>query len=647
MASIQRRGRGSRAITTATHEPARRPATPSRNAHWDQEPLLDKDALVAFAAEATAALRRESSALAKLRRPSPFFAILCSLLSDVEERLENAASVTESKVSELLATLERLAKWPKPFKAPTRPFDRNAYSRLIHILGDSSQLARSCIKTLAEDPRAVNDRQKFQKAFKAFANVKLGPRGPKLSELTRSSAESESNSNSATAQCLQKLYWTLCQLCRCSLAVGGGGFKANVVVDYEARPAVADDGVIIESFFLHRHHTGNNETGEWKETRIQVLLDQYDIEDSDNTKTRVLRSARGDKKISDFCKLLQSQELGCLKLRASSGGLFDDGIELSRDGISLQAPSVSLARVLASASLNKDSQRKLLLSYLLAKAVWQFYDSDWIAEAWSKQEVQFMQQRIDKLQNKVLLNYRPFISAEFRDDAPPQGAPSLEGYGVVAKTPKGTHIFPKILALGITLLEIELGEGIENRYAREFLDADGRPRANAAHMTAGDFITSDKWKAQKKVYLPVRQAIEICVKPDTGQLGTDPARVRENLHRCVVAPLGALFGMAYDCDGCPEKFDPGPMNFESSDEPCDDIYSVPGSAHMRETSGSPNSPSAQQLVSLRNQSRARETANFSAMRIKSRRIPGNTNKPRNGFIRSKGCERNTKLALAP
>lgn len=282
MASVHRRD-GSCIAPTDT--PARRP--PSRNAYCGQEPLPDKDALVAFAADATAALRRKSSALAKLRRPSPFFAILSSLLSDVEGRLERVASLTELRVSELLATLERLAKalsflfhhisvsltvllqWPKPFKAPTRPYDRNAYPTLVLILGDSPQLARSCIKTLAEDPGAINDRQKFQKAFKAFANVKPTPRGSEVSELTKTSAESKLDSNSDT-QCLQQLYWTLCQLCRCSLAVGG--FKANVWVDY-LTSAGADD-VTIDSYFLHCHHTGNGETGEWRETQIRVLLNR-------------------------------------------------------------------------------------------------------------------------------------------------------------------------------------------------------------------------------------------------------------------------------------------------------------------------------------------------------------------------------------
>ncbi|USP74754.1 S8 family peptidase [Curvularia clavata] len=277
------------------------------------------------------------------------------------------------------------------------------------------------------------------------------------------------------------------------------------------------------------------------------------------------RSAQSGTKVLDFCKLLRSQELGCLRLDASSGCLFDQGIELSlrEDGISLQAPSVSLERVLGLKSLQNEIQRKLLLSYLLAKAAWQFYDSDWMAEAWSKHEVQFMRQRLGNLQNKAILNYRPFILVEFQDDAP--RTPSLQGRNAMGETVRRTHIFPKILALGITLLEIELGEGIEKRYPREFLDADGRPRANADHLTAGDFISSEEWKGRNKTMKFVKQAIEICVKPDTGLLGTDPVHVRENLHRYVVTPLRNLFDMMYDCGGCPENFDPGPMNFEPSD----------------------------------------------------------------------------------
>jgi hypothetical protein len=106
MASLTRRGRGK----PQNPPPAHRPATPSRNLQSDQELPLDKDALVAFAVKATAALREESSSLAKQSKPSPFFTVLSSQLSDIEGRLDKAASLTESRVSRLLVDLERLAK---------------------------------------------------------------------------------------------------------------------------------------------------------------------------------------------------------------------------------------------------------------------------------------------------------------------------------------------------------------------------------------------------------------------------------------------------------------------------------------------------------------------------------------------------------
>jgi hypothetical protein len=105
-------GRGPEALTrsSAASPQALRPATPSRNLQCDQKVPIDKDALVAFAVKATIALREESSFLAKQPKPSPFFPVLSSQLSDVEGRLDRTASLTEPRVSRLLVDLERLAK---------------------------------------------------------------------------------------------------------------------------------------------------------------------------------------------------------------------------------------------------------------------------------------------------------------------------------------------------------------------------------------------------------------------------------------------------------------------------------------------------------------------------------------------------------
>lgn len=447
---------------------------------------------------------------------------------------------------------------------PTKPANRSSYPSLVQLINNNEPKTRACIRRLAESSEAIHARKKCQRALKAFANVKAAPRGPEILELTKTTEKTD-NTNNEAREGLQALYWTLCQLCQCAHSICGAGFKANVVVGYQAL-SKADDCLMVESFFLHNHTESNGHRGEWKETQIKVLHDQRSGQDLTDVKPRAVRFVQTGSCVLDFCKLISSQELGRLRLQVSGGHLFDDGLDFSsrKDGISLKPPSVSLASVLASASLGNDSQRKLLLSYLLAKAVWEFYDSDWIAEAWSKHEIHFMRQRVDTMQHKILLNYRPFISADF-------GGSVISGGDANTETSRRSHIFPKILALGITLLEIELGEPLEQHYASEYLDANGQPRANANHMAAGDFITSNTWKSRKKVYRPIRQAIDICVKPDISQLGTDPSQVRKNFYGRVVVPLRTFFGLAFDCDGCPENFDPGPISFDGVGQQNDDI----------------------------------------------------------------------------
>ena len=47
----------------------------------------------------------------------------------------------------------------------------------------------------------------------------------------------------------------------------------------------------------------------------------------------------------------------------------------------LEMPSVSLSTILRKQKL--DEETKLLLAYLISKAVWQFYNSEWMNECWT------------------------------------------------------------------------------------------------------------------------------------------------------------------------------------------------------------------------------------------------------------------------
>lgn len=231
----------------------------------------------------------------------------------------------------------------------------------------------------------------------------------------------------------------------------------------------------------------------------------------------------------------------------SSSGLRVDNPKVPEIGLrfALDSPSVSLADVLHSVELEKDKFRRLLLSYLLSKAVWQFYTSELAPGNWTKHAVQFMKQE------RNLLDNRPFVRAEF------EALVSSTDVGRLADPRRSTHIFPKVLALGVLLLEIELGKGIESYICATNRDENDDPKDNAIHITVGEIIKSDVWTKRiksRKTYDVVDKAINICVRPDTTQLGTQPAQVQQRLYDSVVVMLETMLRMMHP--------DFGPLDLE-------------------------------------------------------------------------------------
>lgn len=271
-------------------------------------------------------------------------------------------------------------------------------------------------------------------------------------------------------------------------------------------------------------------------------------------------------KITELCTLVRDRDPSLVKLSASNNGLFREGVELPGEPrISLRAPSVSLARLLSSASMRTDEQRRLLLSYLLAKAVWEFYDLDWMTEYWTKDAVHFMRLHLDGLasqQRMAPLSHQPFILTDLRSSTPRAG---MSPQTAAERNSGRTHILPKVLALGIMLLEIEFGRPVPG--SEESPDVNDKQRANAAHIAASNFLNSPEWKARRKrAPLPLVEAIEICVKPDTSRL--DPNRMRDSLYAAVVWPLDNLFSTMWLSGGQrPEAFTLDPIDFTETGAP--------------------------------------------------------------------------------
>lgn len=85
-----------------------------------------------------------------------------------------------------------------------------------------------------------------------------------------------------------------------------------------------------------------------------------------------------------FCSYISSQdESGAFVLHLSAAGeklFFQEAKDPLRQW-ELQSPSISLGRILESVSTNDLSNKmKEVLSWLLAKSVWQYYSSPWMYE---------------------------------------------------------------------------------------------------------------------------------------------------------------------------------------------------------------------------------------------------------------------------
>jgi hypothetical protein len=103
----------------------------------------------------------------------------------------------------------------------------------------------------------------------------------------------------------------------------------------------------------------------------------------------------------------------------------------------------SLSYILSNGNLGVE--HKIPLAYAIARACWQFYTSDLMHARWTSDDIWFM-----PIENRNQIPLRAFVSFPF-DQRNPSPAEYLE-------VGDYTHRYPRILFLGIILLEIGLGE---------------------------------------------------------------------------------------------------------------------------------------------------------------------------------------------
>ncbi|KAK1540415.1 extracellular alkaline serine protease [Colletotrichum paranaense] len=199
-----------------------------------------------------------------------------------------------------------------------------------------------------------------------------------------------------------------------------------------------------------------------------------------------------------------------------------------------QTSSIKLSEILGDQLTRK---QRLTIAYRLANAVWQFYDSTWMRREWNKDTIHFMLERRGNTAKAVYVD-EPFLSAHFHEPEPLSEDKMRFRY----------HPLPKVLALGIMMLEVELGLKIEDHCQNrpECYDADGNLTVNATHIIAMEiFKSSDLWE-EKETFEPLKELIGNCLTADPFRnIVEHPRRIRDAIYSHVVVPLKKLYETAW------------------------------------------------------------------------------------------------------
>ncbi|KAK8115459.1 hypothetical protein PG984_011961 [Apiospora sp. TS-2023a] len=492
---------------------------------------MDHQSCIHFAIEASRRLQEHSLAC-NSAKPSAFSGQLASLSYNVCRALEQFADkpVAEQKqglrhVQQYLENINRVYQWPKPSATISRAvsFDRKHYPNIVKAL---AQVPRSgtCIDALksfavATDSRGaiLFQRKTLLKSIERFLqSISSGTQGGV--ELTDVAPPEQRQKDEHDYQAyIRTLYDTLSSHCQCQAEGGTDPITANLRLNSCCVPNDVDNSVSFRLLFLdHPHRNLSGNSSQWQDAVVRV----HKRRGVKFKKAEPKACPTRDKTIPSggLCQLITKRAQSQLVFAVSDQGLvLERPAPLSRRYI-LRSPSISLSSLLEATLL--DTKSRLLLSYILAKAVWQFYDSKWMRQEWNKDALHFMFEKTSTVPKAVLVN-EPFLYHDFGKDTRPPEDDAMR-----------VHQFPKILALGIILLEIEFGIDLKDKRSADCVNDDGSPTINADLTTAIEVFNNDLQAKTEPTSFDQHQG--------------DAESIREALWTGVVRPIENIYMIAWD-----------------------------------------------------------------------------------------------------
>ncbi|KAK3324952.1 hypothetical protein B0H66DRAFT_615264 [Apodospora peruviana] len=479
---------------------------------------------------------------------------LSAALLNVNETLkvmpQPLSDTTEGKLLSLLTTLEALFQRPgtgPPDRTRTRTSKRtsNLTSQFPNLsaLQPTSAKAKRCIFDLASQaispvgmPHPARSVSKIQllETLKDFAkpatNRNKDEGHPTPGDLGLRPKRHHEDHHAAAGS----LYDALCQYCYCNDQQIGVKLRLTVESRKYRESSVSSFNAL---FVVHPHRTDPTAADHWQITTIAFTPPGLpSAAEGGNQTTRMINH-------DQFCPLVCFEKRSPLNLV-----LNDNFLSLADDNhrpklwITTQ-PSISLRTILEN-NYKVEKAARYVLMFLLAKALWQFYGTQWMRIPWTIDNVHFL---VEHRQGKtgVFLN-EPFVSARFS----PRESVSVS---MSDSSPSATEQARAIEAFGVMLLELEMGMSMRARAMNleeydEIKMEDGhyqdvytaRTLINDKDRMAGDGLHYD-------VLLIVEEVVRACVVPDELQMYyNDPiSGSRTAVYRSVIDPIVELVTAQY------------------------------------------------------------------------------------------------------
>ncbi|KAF2873107.1 peptidase S8/S53 domain-containing protein [Massariosphaeria phaeospora] len=285
----------------------------------------------------------------------------------------------------------------------------------------------------------------------------------------------------------------------------------------------------------------------WQQLRFELRLrrkrqihfaDQELLEPNYNEEEEITKVIEA----GHFCDLL-GRSLGnvCIRLRIVDGCLHQLFQADAPDRRVVEAPSISLSQVLQRKNIS--SKGRILLAYILAKSVWRYYDSDFMRMHWATETIHFMREyRLnpdgDMDQEKIDPS-SPFFAFAAPETGQNEYSEHCQSYSVL-------HRYPRILALGIMLVEICLTKPRQTHGAA-YSDA----QLNTDFTTYQEVAKSTNWPGldvrNEEIRNKYRAAAQSCLDPklfhvphQKNSRENDVQIRRDILYKRVIFPLEQL-----------------------------------------------------------------------------------------------------------